>query len=398
MEEKDKKYARDTPSVENPAPLWNQVEDASARVGFPAVISLQKNYQEAIDNYEKALALIPHESYPKEQLQKSKDLLEAAKIKNEILNEIPKLHQYPEPVNPTLMEELSKFTGAPKENIIVGGDGADEIIDTMMRILIDNGDEVIIPIPTFTQYRISAKIYGANVKYAKFDKEKDFELDVDSVLNNITDKTKIIFLCTPNNPTGNIIDKKDIEKIINSTDALVVIDHAYIEYSKEEYDLTEWALKYDNVLVLRTFSKVFGLAGQRIGYGITSKKIVDYMMRVKPIFSLTRLSQICAITALRDKEFFNKSKNDGIKSREILYNGLKKFKELKVYPSEANYLLVEVKNGMSSGEFCEELLKRGVIVRDCKSFEGLDGEYVRVAIGTFEEDERFLEILKEIVE
>lgn len=320
------------------------------------------------------------------------------KIKDEILKEIPKLHQYPEPVNPVLMEELSKFTGVPKENIIVGGDGADEIIDAVMRILIDTGDEVIIPIPTFTQYRISAKIYGANVKYAKFDKKNGFKLNVDSVLNNITDRTKIIFLCTPNNPTGNIIDKKDLEKIINSTDALVVIDHAYIEYSKKEYDLTEWALRYDNVLVLRTFSKVFGLAGQRIGYGITSKKIVDYMMRVKPIFSLTRLSQVCAITALRDKEFFNKSKNDGIKSREILYNGLKKFKELKVYPSEANYLLVEIKNGMTSGEFCEELLKRGVIVRDCKSFEGLDGEYVRVAIGTFEEDERFLDILKEIVE
>ena len=320
------------------------------------------------------------------------------KIKEEILKELSNIHQYPEPVNPILMEELSKFTNIPKENIIVGGDGADEIIDTMMRILIDKDDEVIIPIPTFTQYRISAKIYGANIKYAKFDKEKDFKLDVDSVLNHITDKTKIIFLCTPNNPTGNIIDKKDIEKIINSTDALVMIDHAYIEYSKEEYDLTEWALKYDNVLILRTFSKVFGLAGQRIGYGITSKKLVDYMMRVKPIFSITRLSQICAITALRDKEFFEKSKNDGIKSMEILYNGLKEFKELKVYPSEANYLLVEVKNGMSSGEFCVELLKRGAIVRDCKSFEGLDGEYVRVAIGTFEEDIRFLEILKEIVE
>ncbi|WP_292459673.1 histidinol-phosphate transaminase [Methanothermococcus sp.] len=319
------------------------------------------------------------------------------KIKNEIFKEIPKIYQYPEPINPILMEELSKFTGVSKENIVVGGDGADEIIDATMRILVNNGDEVIIPIPTFTQYRISALIYGAKVKYAKFDKEKDFKLDIDSILNNITDKTKIIFLCTPNNPTGNIIDKKDIEKIINSTDALVVIDHAYIEYSKEEYDLTNWALKYDNVLVLRTFSKVFGLAGQRIGYGITSKKIVDYMMRVKPIFSLTRLSQICAITALRDKEFFNKSKNDGIKSREILYEGLKKFKELKVYPSEANYLLVEVKNGMSSGEFCEELLKRGVIIRDCKSFEGLDGEYVRVAIGTFEEDKRFLEILRDLM-
>ncbi len=319
------------------------------------------------------------------------------KIREILLDEVKYLHQYPEPVNEKLLEELSKFTNMPKENIIVGGDGADEIIDTLMRILIDKGDEVIIPIPTFTQYRISAKIYGATIKYAKYDQEKDFKLDVNSILDNITEKTKIIFLCTPNNPTGNIINKKDIEKIITSTDALVVIDHAYIEYSKKQYDLTEFATKYNNVLVLRTFSKVFGLAGQRIGYGITNKKIVDYMMRVKPIFSLTRLSQICAITALQDKEFFEKSKNDGIKSINMIYEGLKQFNQIKVYPTEGNYVLVEVKNGMTSSKFTEELLKKGVIIRDCKSFEGLNGEFVRVAIGTFEENKRFLEILKEII-
>ncbi|EHP89168.1 histidinol-phosphate transaminase [Methanotorris formicicus] len=318
------------------------------------------------------------------------------KIKEEILKEVPKLHQYPEPVSPELLEELSKFLDVPKENIIVGGDGADEIIDTIMRTFIDEGDEVIIPIPTFTQYAISTKIYGANIRWAKFDKERDFQLDVDSVLSNINERTKVIFLCTPNNPTGNIIDKKDVEKIINSTDALVVIDHAYIEYSKKEYDLTKWALKYDNVLVLRTFSKVFGLAGQRIGYGITNEKIINYMMRVKPVFSLTRLSQICAITALRDREFFERCVRDGIKSREMLYEGLKKFKDIRVYPSEANYLLVELKT-MISKEFCEELLKRGVIVRDCSSFDGLGDNYVRISIGTFEENERFLKILEEII-
>ncbi|MBW9221086.1 histidinol-phosphate transaminase [Methanothermococcus sp. SCGC AD-155-M21] len=319
------------------------------------------------------------------------------KIKGEILKEIKNLHQYPEPVNPVLMKELSEFTNIPMDNIIVGGDGADEIIDTMMRTFIEKGDEVIIPIPTFTQYRISALIHGANIKYGKYDKKKDFKLDVDSILNNISERTKIVFLCTPNNPTGNIIDKKDIKKILEATEALVVVDHAYIEYSKEEYDLTEWALEYDNLLTLRTFSKIFGLAGVRVGYGITNKNTIDYMMRVKPVFSLTRLSQICAIMALRDREFFKYSRENGIKSREILYNGLRKFKELKVYPSEANYLLVEIKNGMASGEFCEELLKRGIIVRDCKSFEGLEGEYIRVSIGTFEEDERFLDILKDIV-
>ncbi|ABR54438.1 histidinol-phosphate aminotransferase [Methanococcus vannielii SB] len=320
------------------------------------------------------------------------------KIKEALLLELSKLHQYPEPLNSELLGEISSFIGVPCENIIIGGDGADEVIDNIMRILIDEGDEVIIPIPTFTQYAISAKIHGAKIKWAKFDKEKDFKLDVESVLNNITEKTKAIFLCTPNNPTGNVISNEDIKKIIESTDALIMIDHAYIEYSKKEYDLTQWALKYDNVLVLRTFSKVFGLAGQRIGYGVTNKKIVDYMMRIKPIFSLTRASQVSAITALKDKEFFNGCKINGIRSITQLHDGLKKFKQLKVYPTETNYLLVEIKNGMNSKEFCEILLKKGVIVRDCYSFEGLEPYYFRVSIGTFEENERFLEIMSEIIE
>jgi len=319
------------------------------------------------------------------------------KIKEELLREIGNLHQYPEPVNPVLMEELGNFLDVPRENIIVGGDGADEIIDTLMRTFVDVGDEVIIPIPTFTQYRVSAHIHGANIRYGRYNKKKDFKLDVDSILDNITERTKIIFLCTPNNPTGNPIERKDIKKILESTEALVVVDHAYIEYSKDIYNVTKWALDYENLLILRTFSKIFGLAGARVGYGVANEEVINYMMRVKPVFSLTRLSQICTIAALRDREFFFYSRERGIESREILYRGLKKFKELKVYPSEANYLLVEIRNDMTSGEFCEELLKRGVIVRDCKSFEGLDGEYIRVSIGTFEEDRRFLEILKDIV-
>ncbi|NPA61945.1 MAG: histidinol-phosphate transaminase [Methanococci archaeon] len=318
------------------------------------------------------------------------------KIKDEIIKELDKLHQYPEPINPKLMEELSKFLNVGEENIIVGGDGADEVIDAIFKAFVDRGDEVVIPIPTFTQYRVSASIYDAKIVWARYDKENEFKLDVDSVLNNLSNKTKVVFLCSPNNPTGNIINNRDIEKIIKETDALVVVDHAYIEYSQKKYDWTEKAPKFDNVIVLRTFSKVFGLAGMRVGYGVANEEIINYLMRVKPIFSLTRLSQVCAITALRDRDFFEKCVKDGIKSREMLYNGLKKFKDIKVYPSEANYLLVELKT-MKSKEFCEELLKRGVIVRDCSSFDGLGDNYVRISIGTFEEIKRFLNILEEII-
>ncbi|WP_423792477.1 histidinol-phosphate transaminase [Methanocaldococcus indicus] len=315
-----------------------------------------------------------------------------------ILDELDNIHQYPEPINPILMNELSKFLGVDEKNIIVGGDGADEILDVIFKTFVDKDDEVIIPIPTFTQYRLLADIYSAKIRFAKFDKEKDFKLDVDSVLSQITNKTKVIFLCSPNNPTGNIIDNKDIKKIIEEAEnSLVVIDHAYIEYAKKEYDWTKKINDYDNILILRTFSKVFGLAGLRVGYGVANENIISYMMRVKPTFSLTRLSQVGAIGALRDRKFFNFCVNEGIKVREYLYKELKKFKDINVYPSEANYLLVELKT-MKSKDFCEELLKRGVIVRDCSSFEGLGDNYVRISIGTFEEIKEFLEILKDIIQ
>ncbi|ADG13191.1 histidinol-phosphate aminotransferase [Methanocaldococcus infernus ME] len=316
------------------------------------------------------------------------------KVKERIIKELDRIHEYPEPINEELLEELENFLGVSKENIIVGGDGADEVLDILFKTFVDKGDEVIIPIPTFTQYRVLAQIYGAKIRFGKFDKEREFKLDVDSVLENISEKTKLIFLCSPNNPTGNLIDDEAIKEIVESTEALVVIDHAYIEYSSRG-DWTRKIEKYNNILILRTFSKVFGLAGLRVGYGVANEEIINYMLRVKPAFSLTRLSQVAAIEALRDKEFFNKCVKDGIKSRELLYKGLKEFEELKVYPSEANYVLVELKT-MSSKEFCEELLKRGVIVRDCSSFDGLGENYVRISIGTFEEIKEFLDILRDI--
>ncbi|WP_456472391.1 histidinol-phosphate transaminase [Methanocaldococcus sp.] len=317
------------------------------------------------------------------------------RAKEAIKRELNRIHEYPEPVNYELLNELSKFLGVEEKNIIVGGDGADEVLDVLFKTFVDKGDEVIIPIPTFTQYRVLANIYGAKIKFGKFDKGNNFKLDKESIINNITDKTKLIFLCSPNNPTGNLIDDETIKEIVESTKALVVIDHAYIEYSKKG-DWTKRIYDYDNIIILRTFSKVFGLAGLRIGYGVANEEIINYMMRAKPVFSLTRLSQVAAIEALRDRGFFERCVRDGIKSRELLYNGLKKFNDIEVYPSEANYLLVELKN-MKSKEFCEELLKRGVIVRDCSSFDGLGDKYVRISIGTFEEVKEFLDILKEII-
>jgi len=312
-----------------------------------------------------------------------------------IIKNVKSIHQYPESNLEYLKDKIAKYAGVQASNIIIGGDGADEILDVLGKTLIEPGDEFIVPIPSYMYYEFILKIQGAVPVYARWDVEEN-KLDVQSVLDAVSPKTKIIFLCTPNNPTGGLIDKEDIERVLESTDVFVVVDEAYFEFGEvDNIDLLE---NYDNLLILRTFSKVFGLAGMRIGYAISNPEFIEYMHRVKPVFSLTKLSYLSALATLDDKDYIKKSIETGIESREYLYENMKKFNKLDVYPSKANYLLVDVrKTGMNSYEFSEELLKRGVIVRDCNSFKGLDEYWIRVSAGTLKEDKRFIEALNDLI-
>jgi histidinol-phosphate aminotransferase len=193
-----------------------------------------------------------------------------------------------------------------------------------------------------------------------------------------------------------LINKHDIRTILESTDALVVVDEAYWEFSG--VNNLELLAEYDNLFILRTFSKVMGLAGMRIGYGIGNEEFIQYMHRVKPVFSLIRLSYIAAVATLDDPDYIVKSTQLSIKSRDYLYQEMSKFQDLKVYQSLANYILVDVRGtGMNSKEISEELMKNGIIVRDCSSFRGLDDYYIRVSVATLEEDEQFINVLGNIL-
>ncbi len=314
----------------------------------------------------------------------------------EAVNKVaPSMHQYPESNLEDLKGKIAAYCGVEPSNIIVGGDGADEILDVLGKTLIEPGDEFIVPLPSYMYYEFTLKIHGAVPVYAEWNVVEN-KVDVDSVLDAISDKTKIIFLCTPNNPTGGLIDTEDIKQVLESTDVLVVVDEAYIEFA--EVDNVDLLDKYDNLLILRTFSKVFGLAGMRIGYALSNEEFIEYMHRVKPVFSLTKLAHAAALATLDDEEYIKESIRVGIESREYLYENMSKFENLNVYASKANYILVDIREtGMTSGEFAEELLKRGIIVRDCNSFKGLDEYWIRVSVGTMEEDARFIEILESLI-
>lgn len=319
----------------------------------------------------------------------------SSKAINSVKNSINDINRYPESDLTKLEESISKYAGVEPNQVIVGGDGADEVLDTLAKTFIEDGDEFIVPQPSYTYYEFLLKPYGAKPVYGKWNLDTN-TLDVDSILNNLTNKTKMIFLCSPNNPTGGVISENDLEIILEATNALVVIDEAYIEYAEETH--VNLINKYDNVFILRTFSKVLGLAGMRVGYGLSNKETIEYMHRIKPVFSLTRLSYVAALATLEDTDFIDESITMGKKSRDLLYEGVSNIDNLDVLKSQSNFMVIDIrKTGFTAAELSYELLKRGVIVRDCTSFKGLDEYWIRISIATIEEDERFLKILEDVV-
>ena len=313
-----------------------------------------------------------------------------------IKNELDSINRYPESQLKELVHLAAEYSDVKDSQVIIGGDGADEIIDVLAKTFIEPGDEFIVPLPSYMYYEYLLQQYGANPVYAKWDLDKNV-LDTDSIFDCISHKTKMIFLCSPNNPTGTLIEKSDLVKIASENpDILIVIDEAYFEYS--EVTNKDLINEYDNIFIIRTMSKVLGLAGMRIGYGLACEEIIEYMHRIKPVFSLTRLSYVAAANTFKDKEYIEKSINDGIESRDYLIDELSKIESLNVFPSKSNFILIGVKDtGYTAAEITREFMKRGIIVRDCTSFKGLDEYWIRISICTMDENKKFIDIVHEVV-
>lgn len=325
------------------------------------------------------------------------------KAKEAIEAELNNINRYPESDLEELKREFARYSNVKPENIIIGGDGADELLDTIAKTFIEKGDEFIVPLPSYMYYEFLFKPYGAIPHYAKWNLDTN-TLDLDSVLDAINEKTKILFLCTPNNPTGALISQDELRAVLDKTnkekggitDALVVIDEAYFEYS--ETTNTNLLDEYNNIFIIRTMSKVMGLAGMRIGYGISSPEIIDFMHRIKPVFSLTKLSYVAALATIKDTEYIESSIKKGIESREYLYSEINKMKSVKIFKSYSNFMLIDIHDtGFTAAELTREFMKKGMIVRDCTSFKGIDEYYIRISICTLEEDKKFIEAMKEIL-
>lgn len=299
---------------------------------------------------------------------------------------MPRLHRYPDGSGYYLMRKLAGNLDVKTDNIVLGN-GSDEIIGMLTRAVLREGDEAIMTAPSFLMYEIMVRSAGAVPVFVPL---KSLFADLDAMAEKITDKTRIIFLNNPVNPTGTVITKEDFAGFMQKVPehVAVVIDEAYIEFASDPDCMNglAWCTGERAVAVLRTFSKIYGLAGIRIGYGIMPEDLANILQRVRQPFNANSLAQAAACAALDDTEFLEKTLSLVRSELDFLYGGLERL-GVNYFPSEANFFLIDV--GCDAEAFFEEMLRQGVIVRSMASY-GYP-EYIRINAGTREENQRFLD-------
>ena len=299
-------------------------------------------------------------------------------------------NRYPDPLQLDLKDAISKIKGVPIENTFLGN-GSDEAIDLLFRAFCNPGkDNVIILPPTYGMYEVSANINDVEVR--KVNLTPDFQLDLEKIAETIDANTKMIFICSPNNPTGNSLNRTDIEPILANFKGLVVIDEAYINFAKQKTFIQELT-EYANLVILQTFSKAWGLAALRLGMAFSSTHVIDILNKVKPPYNINQATQDLALVALENIQQVNDWIRLTVNERSRLGNALGRLEKVKkVFPSDANFILVEIEN---AHQIYHQLVDRGIIVRD-RSKVILCDDCLRITIGTVEENNQLLTALEQL--
>jgi histidinol-phosphate aminotransferase len=298
-------------------------------------------------------------------------------------------NRYPDPLQYKVKKRLSDIKGVPPRNIFLGN-GSDEAIDILFRSFCNPGvDNVILVPPTYGMYQVSANINDVEVRKVLLTEE--YQLNLEGIAEVINKHTKLIFICSPNNPTGNSINRDDIETLLANFNGLVVIDEAYINFSRQKTFIQELT-EYANLVVLQTLSKAWGLAGLRIGMAFASEEIIEVMNKVKPPYNINEASQELALKALDNVEQVNGWIKETLAQRDKLVLNLKHFDfVLDIYPSDANFILVKMTDPKAIYSF---LVDKGIIVRDRSKVDLCEG-CLRITVGTPAENDILLETLQQ---
>lgn len=300
------------------------------------------------------------------------------------------LNRYPDPQQKELKQVLSTRKGIEPEQILLGN-GSDEVLDLIFRAFCEPGTDNIITLPpTYGMYKVLARIN--NIEEREVLLNDNFQPEVAQIFDVVDERTKIIFLCSPNNPTGNSFSEEQVEEILVNFNGLVVIDEAYIDFSEKQ----SWLLKlreFPNLFITQTLSKAYGLAGIRLGIGYASREIIAVLNKIKPPYNINQLTQQTALKALNQKDTLQREVKEILDQRKLLQEELPKVDFIqKIFPSDANFILAKVDDAPKR---YSELLERGIVVRD-RSSQQLCQNCLRFTVGTREETLKLLDALREL--
>ena len=334
--------------------------------------------------------LVPYSSARDEFSGEAKVFLDANE--NSLGSPLTKWYnRYPDPHQQKVKQAVSKIKSIAADHIFVGN-GSDECIDLLFRCFCNPGkDNVIICPPTYGMYEVSANINDIEVRKAPL--LDDFQLDLIHLENLVDENTKLIWLCSPNNPTGNSLNRQDIETVLNNFNGLVVIDEAYINFSRQQSFIKELQ-DYPNLVVMQTFSKAWGLAGLRLGLAFASVEIIEILNKVKPPYNINQATQELALKAMEEVGQVNDMIRELVNMRNAMSEVFESIPAVeKVYPSDANFILVKIKDAHEVYEF---LLTRGIVVRNRSNVKLCDN-CLRITIGTEKENTELVDALAEWV-
>jgi threonine-phosphate decarboxylase len=325
----------------------------------------------------------------------SEKALEAAK------NSFRQIPSYPDSDSTALRKALAKhYGGISKDNVVIGN-GSTELIYLFAEAFMQKSDVTVVPAPSFGEYESAVRRAGAKVKHVRLG--SNFHAEPGSFVRAMTGKVKMVFFCNPNNPTSVLTPVEKLTEIVERAlekDIFVFLDEDFLEFvdEGEKFSLIGRIKEFPNLFVLRSFTKIFGLTGLRVGYGIASEEITSILLNAKIPWNVNCLAQVAAVVALNDKEHLTKTLAIVKEEKVFLLRGLAKFKAFKIYPPDANFIFIDIrKSGYTSAQLKEKMLGYGILIRDCSSFAGLDEYFIRIAIKTRRENERLLESLKKIV-
>ena len=324
----------------------------------------------------------------------SKKALDAAK------KAFSQIAAYPDSNSNELRQVIASHFGKITKGNVVVGNGSTELMYLFTEVFLKKGDKALIPAPTFGEYESAVRKTGETPKFAKLGKA--FTIEAEAFKREMAG-AKLVFLCNPNNPTSMLIPQETLTGIIEKAleqDTLVFLDEDFLEFVEDEKDFTMIGKinKYPNLFILRSFTKIFGLTGLRVGYGIANEEIINVLSCAKIPWNVNCLAQAAAVAALKDEEHLRVTRELIKKEKAWLQTELGKFGSFKFSAPDANFFFIDIhKLGLTAADLKNKMLQQGILIRDCTSFKGLDEFYVRVAVKTRVENERLIDAFKRTV-